>query len=540
MGIHTHAGAVSQFPLRVLFRAAIFLSAIIGSNHPCPAATPQLWVYCPTNLLVDANLDKLDVLWKRAHAAGYTHVLLEDSKLSRLDMLGSNAQHYNSNVARARQMAAADQLALVPAVFSIGYSNDLLGHDPNLAEGLPVVDTPFTVHGDLATVDVDDSLVLGKMSFKDDTVQVDGNSATVPPCKGNARFVFHLKLAKFHCYHVSVMVKTEHFSGDVRINPLAGDQSLNFANLGQKPTQDWTQLDAVFDTLENSDVNLYFGIWGGSKGTLQWRDWKIHEAGLVNVLRRPGTPCVVKAGDRTLVEGTDYDRILDPLMGCKPWAGEYTAWHSPPVIHTHHLADGTHLKISWFYPPIAGDGQVNICVSEPATAKLLQDQSKLVKEAFQSPGYMMSFDEIRCMNQDDACRDRKMDAGPMLAKTLHDCTQLLEPATVYTWSDMFDPFHNAHDNYYLVRGNLTGSWNGLQKDVVVMNWNFGNRDKSLKFFADRGNRQIIAGYYDSDLKDMSQWLESAGKVTGVIGMMYTTWSQNYSQLEKFAEMCKGD
>jgi hypothetical protein len=143
------------------------------------------------------------------------------------------------------------------------------------------------------------------------------------------------------------------------------------------------------------------------------------------------------------------------------------------------------------------------------------------------------------MNQDDACRNRKLDAGPLLAKTLHDCTRLLEPATVYTWNDMFDPFHNASDNYYLVRGNLTGSWNGLQKNVVVMNWNFGNRDKSLKFFADRGNRQIIAGYYDSDLKDLNQWIVSASKATGVIGFMYTTWSQNYSQLEKFAELCKG-
>jgi hypothetical protein len=74
--------------------------------------------------------------------------------------------------------------------------------------------------------------------------------------------------------------------------------------------------------------------------------------------------------------------------------------------------------------------------------------------------------------------------------------------------------------------------------VVVMNWNFDNRDNSLKFFADRGNRQIIAGYYDSDLTDLQKWLESAQKVQGVIGMMYTTWSQNYSQIENFAKMCQ--
>jgi hypothetical protein len=288
MAVHT--SAVQFIPRRILFSLSIVL---LASVIPCHAEAPQLWVYCPTNLLVDANLDKLDALWKRAHAAGYTYALLEDSKLSRLDMLESNTKHYHANIERVKRIAAADQITLVPAVFSIGYSNDLLGHDPNLAEGMPVIDTPFTVHGDVATVDTDNAPALGKMTFKDETVKLDGNTATVNRCESNARFVYHLKLEKFRCYHVSVMVKT-------------------------------------------------------------------------------------------------------------------------------------------------------------------------------------------------------------------------------------------------------GSWNGLKKNVVVINWNFGNRDKSLKFFADRGNRQIIAGYYNSDLKDLSQWIESAGKVNGVVGMMYTTWSQNYSQLEKFAEMCKGD
>jgi len=352
--------------------------------------------------------------------------------------------------------------------------------------------------------------------------------------------IFHLKLQKFRGYHVSVMVKTQDFSGDARIAALAGDQSLSFTNLGQKPTQDWTQMHAVFDTLENTDVHLYLGIWGGSHGTLQWRDWKIEEAGLVNVLRRPGAPCVVKAGSGTLVEGTDYDRIVDPNMGNHPWPGEYTIWHEPPVIHTHHLPDGTHLQVSWFYPPIIGDGQVNICLGEPATAKLLRDQARLVKGSFDAPGYMMSYDEIRCMNWDDSCQHLHLDAGPLLAGNLRQCTQLLEPSTVYTWSDMFDPFHNARDNYYLVRGNLTGSWAGLDKNTVVMNWNFDNRDRSLKFFADRGNRQIIAGYYDSKLDDLHQWLKSADQVNGVIGVMYTTWSQNYSKIEEFARICHGN
>jgi hypothetical protein len=69
-----------------------------------------------------------------------------------------------------------------------------------------------------------------------------------------------------------------------------------------------------------------------------------------------------------------------------------------------------------------------------------------------------------------------------------------------------------------------------------MNWNFQNRDQSLKFFADRGHRQVIAGYYDADLGQIKSWLESANRVNGAIGVMYTTWRGDYSNLEKFARL----
>ena len=46
-------------------------------------------------------------------------------------------------------------------------------------------------------------------------------------------------------------------------------------------------------------------------------------------------------------------------------------------------------------------------------------------------------------------------------------------AEVVIWSDMFDPNHNAVEKYHLVNGPLTGSWEGLPKEVIVANWNSG-------------------------------------------------------------------
>ncbi len=67
----------------------------------------------------------------------------------------------------------------MPAVFAVGYSNDLLSNDPNLAEGLPAVDTPMVVRGGEARVASDAPLELGKPAFVDPTVKLEGDTATV-------------------------------------------------------------------------------------------------------------------------------------------------------------------------------------------------------------------------------------------------------------------------------------------------------------------------------------------------------------------------
>jgi hypothetical protein len=70
--------------------------------------------------------------------------------------------------------------------------------------------------------------------------------------------------------------------------------------------------------------------------------------------------------------------------------------------------------------------------------------------------------------------------------------------------------------------------------VVVLNWNGAKPRESLRFFARRGHRQIIAGYYDRDPREIRGWLEAARGVPGVVGVMYTTWRGDYDDLEEFA------
>jgi hypothetical protein len=88
-----------------------------------------------------------------------------------------------------------------------------------------------------------------------------------------------------------------------------------------------------------------------------------------------------------------------------------------------------------------------------------------------------------------------------------------------------------------VRADLAGAWEGVSPNVIIGNWNGGHAVDSLKFFAGRGHGQFIAGYYDhADVEGrLRKWLDAASDVDGVTAVMYTTWRNDYSNLERFAK-----
>src|SRR5579875_990709 len=104
----------------------------------------ERWVYCSANLQVEQSVKDVIALIHRAKKDGYTAMLIADYKLQVLDRV---PDFYFHNVEKVKAAAAGAGIELVPAVFSIGYSNGHLSHDPHLAEGLPVVDQPFLVRG---------------------------------------------------------------------------------------------------------------------------------------------------------------------------------------------------------------------------------------------------------------------------------------------------------------------------------------------------------------------------------------------------------
>ena len=298
---------------------------------------------------------------------------------------------------------------------------------------------------------------------------------------------------------------------------------------------------AVFNSQQFAEVSLYFGVWGAGKGTLRWSDPKMEEVAFVNLARRAGAPLAIATADgKALAEGRDFEALSDPGLGAKPWRGEFDTFHEPPVLKVK-LPDGTKLLASYYHGATVYDHQATICLSEPKTYALLREQAERVHKAWGARAYMMSHDEVRVMNWCAACAARQLTPGQMLADNVKRCMALLREVNpggrIYVWNDMFDPHHNAVKGpYYLVNGPLTGAWEGLDREVGIMQWNFDKRAESLKWFAERGAQQVIAGYYDSDPAKIGEWLAAAKAVPGsVTGVMYTTWQNNYRDLEKFSQ-----
>jgi hypothetical protein len=533
-----------------LFRAlpGLFLSVAITMTSLHSVALER-WFYVSQNLWVDQNISNVMSLMGQASQAGYTHMLLSDSKFSRLASMDA---HYFQNLNVVKQAATNLNLEIVPAVFPVGYANDLLFNNPNLIEGMPVSNALLVVSNGAAYIQADppvslpggDFSNLNLWSWYDSNVVEDNGSARVTDPNGaNARIVQTLSVSPFRNYHITVQIKTTNFLTAPNVEVLGNGAALNYTDLPVQQTQGWTTYDIVFNSLTNSTVSVYFGVWGGTTGSLWWDNATIEEVAFVNLIRRAGAPLNIQIENGApLAEGTDYAALTDPLMGSMPYAGVYDIYHTPPQLQllATSLTNGTRLRASWYHAVTVYDDQAAICLSEPATQALLLDQAQRMQAAWGARGYFMSHDEIRVMNWCAACQATHLDAGPMLSNNIHACATILRQVNpggrIYVWSDMFDPNHNAHANYYLVRGDLTGSWLGLDNDIIVVPWDYSIRAASLGFFAGLGNRQVIAGYYDSDPNLVTNWLNAAVPYAGISGVMYTTWIPNYANLSAFEQI----
>ena len=483
-----------------------------------------------------------------------------------LDTLCKHDEAYFRRLTEVQRACERNHLELIPAIFSVGYGGGILSHDRNLAEGLPVKDAPFRVRGREARFEPEASVRLtnggfedftghrfsgfsfqdqpGEISFADTQVKHSGKTSlrmqnfTANP-HGHGRIMQEVAVQPDRCYRLSVWVKTEDLqpASAFRVQVLAGDRALAPREFKLPATADWRRLTMLFNSLTNHHARLYAGVWGGQAGKFWLDDWAIEEAGPINVLRRPGTPVRVRSNDgvTTYEEGRDFARFQDD--GMSPWRVD----GDPAILQLlpgSRIQDGQRLRVSWYHSMLIHDSQVTVCMAEPALYEIFEHEAKLLAARLHPRRVMLGTDEVRMGGTCEACRGRDMGQliGECVTRQAQAIHRYLPEAEVYVWSDMFDPTHNAHGDYYLVAGDFTGSWKHLPTDLIISVWGGAPREKSLRFFADHGFRTLIACYYDApDLSEVKAWMELARPIQGVRGFMYTPWEKNYRLLPAFGD-----
>jgi hypothetical protein len=565
---------INTIVFRGFFLSALFMIAALGQS-----SVPVLWYWQAASPESLADVIGIEAQIDQALSYGYTGVAFWSPAFS---LMGSTVLPAN-NVTYMQQLISYAQskgMRTMGTTSPYGYSDNALVNNPNWAEGEHITGSQFTVNASkTALVPVNsfgglanpgfESGMTGWFSYNDPNMGIDTTvahsgtaSGYITNASGNSRFQQTLNVIPWRQYHARIWIKTSNFQGYAQIevwDPATNILSFN-TTIGQQSTQDWTELDFTFNSRGAAQPWLLFGVWGGSSGTIWFDDAFIEETSLVYVLRRSGTPLTVynPANSNTVFqEGSDFNPILDLQLASGalfPFNGFY---HTPGTVtlpSTTSLQPGQTVAIDYYaVQPVQATGDVGMCLTEPGAQSWLQQNAQaLVGNMPSGMNYLLSYDEMRHMNSCASCKAKNLTPGQLLAwhvtNTYNLYHSLAPSASYYIWSDMFDPYHNAINNYYFVEGDIAGSWTGVPSSVTVMNWNLGNLKNSLTWFSGLNSqqpthfKQVIAGYYDSGdgAAAATQELQQAAGIPGVTGLMYTTWVADYSQLQQFAAAAKSN
>jgi hypothetical protein len=431
----------------------------------------ELWYWHHSYLVTAEALAKSKLLVDRAASAGYTGAALWDSSLDFLNRPDWDSSYLQQYIAYAH----AKGLAVMPAILPYGHSDDILKQNPNWAEGQRVIGVKFRRDGDTLR-----HMPRPAIPFADGRFMVEPS----------------------HQYRVTFF---DNATGSVGALDADDPKQLRLVDEAHPGATEFTF---------NSGSSRKVHVFGPTQFTLE-------ETARVGVVEREGAPLKIYDDSQVFHEGKDFDAAL----------------HIP---EKSAIREGQQVSADYYaIAPISGEGR-GVCLTDNGVQRwAAANAHKVATFLTERSPLFLQHDEMRHMNSCESCKRMHMTPGQLLAWSLHGLIACLPARPLYIWSDMFDPWHNSRPHFYYVEGDLRGSWEGLPASVTVMNWNGARRRASLAWFARRGNAQVIAGYYDPQDHDGARAarkeLFEANGIRGVRGLMYTTWGDDYSQLENYAK-----
>ena len=535
-------------------------------SAPCKGKEyPYRWVYVSRSLDSDSDIKDVEGIVRTASEHGLNGMVLTGG----LEYLQRQQPQYFKGLQHVKQICGQHNIEIIPIIFSVGYGGSILSYDKNLAAGIAVKDALFVVENGKAHLVSDPPVQIanpgfeeydgnrltgysfhdrpGEVSFVDKEVFKNGKASLMFENfgkyeHGHARLMQEVKVRPQRCYRLSCQVRTDRLepADSFRLLVLStGGRDLAPWDPAVPSSTDWRKVVMGFNSFDSDTVRIYIGAWGGRGGKFWVDDLQLEEVGLLNILRRPGTPLTVRDQESQLIyeEGRDFAEVKDSRLN-------FRFDHDPPelvILPESRIKNGRRLQVSYYHGMAINNGQVTVCMSEPQLYEIWEKEVQLIHKHLAPNKYLLSMDEIRAGGACEACKKRKM----TMAQILGDCItkqvgiirKVNPQAEVFIWSDMLDPNHNAHADYYLVDGDFTGSWNYIPKDLIIVCWYYDKRNESLKFFSSLGFKTLAGAYYDGDtLGNPKGWLEALDRTPDACGIMYTTWQNKYQLLAPFGDL----
>ncbi len=562
----------------------LVLLLLLCVSLPCSRAAAQEKIYPYRFIYLHGkgleDMAQVDLVRKLA-ITGKDHGLNGIILSALLDQLPLEPPYNIKNLYEIKRICDSCNVELIPAVFPMGYNAPTLAWDKNLLEGLPVKDALFVVKGGLANIAPDPAVSIPNGSFEqaegclpagwelmikkgarislDSKVFKEGKSSLrvemtdqIADLSGefqdwSAFISRQIPVRPGRCYSLTCWVKTEGLADRGDVFPMLvqgpdGRRLQFYIPVIAATTDGWVKAQVGFNSLGFDRVTVSVGCPSGRSGRFWIDQYEIAEEGLINVIRREGAPVVVKS-DKTgqvYVEGRDYARIEDPL---KTLLFDHP---SPPIriIPGGWIKEGERLRVSFYNNYPIYNGQTPACISEPRYYDICRQVAVLLDGLIKPKKYFLSLDELRMCGSCETCKARGASvaqlAGECVARQ-RDIIKAINPeAEIFVWSDMFDPHHNAPGSYnkgkyfYHVDGTFEGSWNYLPKDVIPVCWYSEVCDKSLAHFSGQGFRTL--GSSSGNLDTARKWLKSLDATPNAMGIMYTTWNENFDILSQFGDL----
>lgn len=530
---------------------------------PCEAAEVnwperlryRMFVLSDTSFSSDAELESAIQQLQRAAITGYNcAVLAKSAELIQPQVAGDE---YLARLRSLRDEANALGIGLVPSVMPFDSDALTKQYDPHLAEGLPVRNVLYVCDGAEAHLRPDPQITLVNSGFE--TVGQNGipgwqlvglqpgRTATIDTSQafyGDSSLKFEnaaekasnlayratqtVRLPPFQLFCISVWVRSEAPGGDTCFYLAVSEQNrflgMSYVNPGE--AGEWRRHGFLFNSLHGGDVELRLGVHDSTSTAHQiWFDHlEIEHVGLLNVLRRPGCPLLVRnERGRAYEERRDYVVVGKDNFIRETEDGSTVDFGSQFLRLTKRtrIRNGERLRISFYSPSYFQYPPVSICMHAHQLDDFFAAEITTLRNELLPVGYHLATKYMSTANWDEACRRTKKTPGAQWGNSLQSQLNTIskngDRTLCFVWSDMYEPWNDPYSQYWVCNGTFEDAWKYLPKDLIVLNSHYSaDESKSPRFFAANVHRQVIAG----DAK-VGKWMEANADIPGIVGVMNT-------------------